>query len=295
MKVRPKFEVLRLLDPPMQGANIEWLRRRINASKYVLPKVIPDGVFGPHTAHEAKQLLYRLGHPNPVHAVSIEDWGHIWRWTKFGGAFLPPAWVKRAAERRAKGYGNRLGITTRSWYGLHPELAPPPPVKQAIRIYSRDELGLKPPKAVTKSTGAYGLIIVDHWMGPGSGAEGLAAAMAQWRAWQLYHMYGPGHDWNDIGYNFGIPRGCDVGVVFEGRGFGVRGAHCNNNIGNGYLGINLMFGVDDGTPDRNQLLTLELFLREIKTQRVTGHNEWSASACPGPAMKAWNSNNRKGV
>ncbi len=279
--MRPPFTTLRLAEPRMSHPAVLWLQELINESPYVRPALVVDGEFGPATAQEAEALLYRLGAPTPTTSVAPDALAVLWRWSETGD--LPPDWRARRLARMALGFKRDLGISIRSWIGLHPGVYGAPEAR--LNIVPRAELGLRPPRLVTpafhpKSGGA-----VIHWQGPGRGAEGMEAAASQWRGFQAYHM--DTHGWNDIGYNFAIPRGCPVGTVFEGRGLGVRGAHSGNNVANGRIGVLVGVGDVDKVPTDDQLTTLTMFLEAYASGDPTGHQEWSPTSCPGPALMSW--------
>lgn len=123
---RPAFVTLRLTSPRQEHPSVEWLQRLVNdrSPKYVRPPLPVDGIFGAWTAHEAEELLYRLGAPNPEPALSVGDLQVLWRWSN--DAPLPSDWQVRRLARMATGFRRGWGITARSWMGLHPGQFPPP-------------------------------------------------------------------------------------------------------------------------------------------------------------------------
>ncbi|XP_030748585.1 peptidoglycan-recognition protein 2-like [Sitophilus oryzae] len=99
---------------------------------------------------------------------------------------------------------------------------------------------------------------------------------------QNYHMDQKG--WDDIGYNFMI--GGD-GTIFEGRGWGLTGAHAvkYNSLS---IGICLLGNFQETNPSAAQLMALESLIecgvKEEKIHgqyRLMGHRQVSATACPG--------------
>jgi hypothetical protein len=91
-------------------------------------------------------------------------------------------------------------------------------------------------------------------------------------------------DWNDIGYNYVI---APSGRIYEGRGFGVRGAHTANHNTN-TIGVSLMGNLDVTRPTVRQRLALAWLARRLKQHgawifSVKGHREMpgQATACPG--------------
>lgn len=281
---RPAFSTLAQRRPPIEAPVVAWLQGIVNRSPHVFPKLREDGMYGDHTAQESAELLYRLGHPKPRTTITPADLAVVWQWSVTNE--LPADWRQRRLARQAKGYLRGWGITARSWLRLHP----PAPAGGKLIVYSRSDAGLRQPRSVAHVPYSADAGCVVHWQGPGRGALGLDASFAQLRAWQDYHMNG--HGWSDIGYNAAIPRGCPVGTVVLLRGMGARGAHCGHNVGNALPGVVVMFGEADAGPTDDQLATLALFRREFARGRVTGHNEWSPTSCPGPVLKAWISKNR---
>jgi hypothetical protein len=269
------------LTPGLKHPTVAWLQALVNESKYVRPSLLVDGVYGAHSAQEAKACLYRLGHPDPGTTLEPADLAALWAWSQ--GKGLPVAWRARRLARMAAGIRKGWGITARSWIGLHPG---DNPVSGSLVVHSRQSLGLRPPArvpTVVSQSPSDGAVV--HWQGLGRGGVGYEAASAQLRGFQRYHM--DTHGWNDLGYHFAIPRGMPVGHVFEGRGHGVYGAHSGHSTANARLGILVMFGADDGAPTPEQYATLRLFLREHARGHLTGHKEWSGTSCPGTALYSW--------
>ena len=86
----------------------------------------------------------------------------------------------------------------------------------AINIISKSQWVGKAPKIKTNSNNNLGYVVIHH-------SDGAYCCKQQMRSMQSYHMNDIG--WADIGYNFGI--GGD-GNIYEGRGFGLVGAHATN-------------------------------------------------------------------
>lgn len=259
-----------------------WLQELVNESKYVRPSLLVDGKYGPHTAQEVKASLYRLGHPDPSTTVTPSDLAALWAWSQ--GRPLPLDWRARRIARVARGIRKGWGITARSWVGLHPGAFDRAP-SGTLDIVSRERLGLRPPRSSTSVAWSPENGAVVHWQGLGRGGVGPEASAAQLRGFQRYHM--DTHGWSDLGYHFAIPRGMPVGTVYEGRGFGVYGAHSGHSTANARLGVLVMMGQDDVEPTPDQLATLDLFLAAHARGATTGHYQWSGTSCPGPALKAW--------
>ncbi|XP_056633665.1 peptidoglycan recognition protein-like [Diorhabda sublineata] len=109
---------------------------------------------------------------------------------------------------------------------------------------------------------------------------------------QNYHMID--NDWEDIGYNFLI--GGD-GNIYEGRGWGIHGAHLIPYNARS-IGICLLGNFTDEEPPNIQIQALKQLIRCAEnTKKVTndyhliGHSQGSATLCPGKfvlnIIKGW--------
>jgi len=119
----------------------------------------------------------------------------------------------------------------------------------------------------------------------------FAEACARVRADQNYHMDGNG--WDDIGYNYLVisAPGTDVdGLVFEGRGRDVVGAHCLN-WNTPWIGIQVAIGGAQ-KPSLASLSSVR-WLHDTFTS-ASGHalgkkvhSDGFPTACPGPELAVW--------
>ncbi|MER7500429.1 N-acetylmuramoyl-L-alanine amidase [Nonomuraea pusilla] len=104
------------------------------------------------------------------------------------------------------------------------------------------------------------------------------------RSIQDFHM-GPQRGWSDVGYNFLVD---DDGVVYEGRGWLVVGAHCPNHnrtgIGVAYIGKN---APTDAAKQSIRWLYDEACRRAGRQLRKLCHGDRYPTECPGPALRAW--------
>jgi len=100
--------------------------------------------------------------------------------------------------------------------------------------------------------------------------------------------------WRDIGYHWIIDRD---GTVAQGRKENVMGAHVAGH-NRGTIGISLIGGHGASTTDAfkdNFTEAQDHALRRLITlikertaiQKVKGHNDYAAKACPGFDVKAW--------
>lgn len=101
---------------------------------------------------------------------------------------------------------------------------------------------------------------------------------------QDFHM-GPERRWADIGYNFLVR---DSGLVYEGRGWLVVGAHCpghnRTGIGVAYIGRN---EPTDAAKRSIRWLYDDACRRAGRSLRKLGHGDRYPTECPGPRLQAW--------
>ena len=107
-----------------------------------------------------------------------------------------------------------------------------------------------------------------------------------------WHVQGNG--WSDIGYHFLIDRD---GTIKKGRPLERAGAHVRGRNANS-IGISLFGGhgsastdffEDHFTPEQDEALRflIEDLEQDFDIDLVTGHNEYSAKACPGFTVGEW--------
>jgi len=148
-----------------------------------------------------------------------------------------------------------------------------------VRIVSRAEWGAAPARSTTPLTPAsVRLFVLHHTTGSFRGARTV-------RSIQAFHQ-GPDRKWADIGYNFLV---APDGVVYEGRGWGFRGAHAR---GHNHESVGVAF-IGDGSrpmPFPAQQAVLGLLAeaeRRFGGLRTVGHRDVGSTACPGDAVYAW--------
>lgn len=128
-----------------------------------------------------------------------------------------------------------------------------------------------------------------HYEGADSSKVGHDGCDDRVRAIQRFHMDTRG--WADIAYNWLV---CRHGVIFEGRGWGIRSAANGTNDGNAsfhavcYLDDD-QADVQDATPEA--LSALALVIRTARSKgwgsEVKPHSYFKATACPGNELRAW--------
>lgn len=163
-----------------------------------------------------------------------------------------------------------------------------------LRIVTRAEWGARSPKSTpTKVTLSTRMATCVHHDGPTPVVvHTFAEACLRIRADQNYHM--DGQHWNDIGYNYLVisaPGYPDIdGLIFEGRGRDVVGAHCLN-WNTPWIGIQVAIGGDQ-KPSAAALSSVRLLHDTFTaaaghTLAKKVHSDGFNTACPGPILKAW--------
>jgi hypothetical protein len=105
---------------------------------------------------------------------------------------------------------------------------------------------------------------------------------------QAFHM-GPSRGWSDIAYSFLV---CQHGVIFEGRGWGVQGAHTQGYNASSHAfcflgGDTAMRDVTDEARLAFAWLIAEAQRRYPQSDRVRGHGDVNSTSCPGAELHAW--------
>lgn len=104
---------------------------------------------------------------------------------------------------------------------------------------------------------------------------------------QRFHMQDRHYD--DIGYNFLVG---EDGTVYEGRGWGVMGAHTKGN-NHDSLGIAFMGNFNNDSPSTEALTSVKNLLESGVTQGfllpeflLLGHRDLGSTECPGSNLYA---------
>ena len=136
-------------------------------------------------------------------------------------------------------------------------------------------------------------LIVHHSAGSNSSSDWAATV----RSIYDYHVFTRG--WDDIGYNWLIDPN---GVIYQGRGDNVRGAHfCGNNSNT--MGVCVMGDFTDLVPTDDAIGSLESLLAwkvcdvgieandhafhsssGLELQHISGHRDGCPTACPGDSF-----------
>lgn len=129
-------------------------------------------------------------------------------------------------------------------------------------------------------------LVVHHTAGTAPRANKLAE-QAEMRNIQRQHQHANG--WADIGYNYVI---MPSGRVYEGRGFGARGAH-TLGANTGTVGVSFAGNYETSRPTLRSIVAYKLLLRRLRLRgaritSITGHGliPGQATACPGKYLIA---------
>ncbi|XP_015255553.1 PREDICTED: peptidoglycan-recognition protein SC1a/b-like [Cyprinodon variegatus] len=158
-------------------------------------------------------------------------------------------------------------------------------MEQTVNIVSREQWGAAAPKQTESLKGPAQRVVIHHTAL--LNCKGLAESKDHLLSIQMLHM--KDRHFDDIGYNFLI--GGD-GSVFEGRGWGVRGAHTKGHNDDS-LGIALMGNFNNDTPSKEALLSVKQLLMSGVRQGfiqpdfvLYGHRDLGATQCPGEHLYA---------
>lgn len=153
-----------------------------------------------------------------------------------------------------------------------------------MKIVSRDEWGAKDPLGITRISIPTDKVYIHHT----AGSERGAAGMRQIQDGHMRPESQGGRGFRDIAYSFVIDG--DDGVVYEGRGVGIKGGHVhgdeNNNHGICVMGNYENEYVTDAA--RKSLIELLRHGRDLgwwKLDVILGHRQEPGhvgdTACPG--------------
>ncbi|GAV07154.1 hypothetical protein RvY_17029 [Ramazzottius varieornatus] len=158
-------------------------------------------------------------------------------------------------------------------------------------IVTRAQWGARPPKsAPSKLAEPVTYAFIHHSEGPSS--TDLASGKKVVQGIQNYHM--DSNKWDDIGYSFLI--GGD-GSIFEGRGWGVVGAHTQNYNSAGY-GICFLGSFTSALPTAAAMNAAKALIADAvakghlkKAYQLKGHRQMGSTDCPGTKLyneiKTW--------
>ncbi|XP_055905690.1 peptidoglycan-recognition protein SB1-like [Eupeodes corollae] len=159
-----------------------------------------------------------------------------------------------------------------------------------LKIIKRSEWNAAKPIDKSPLNSSVPYVIVHHSASPPACYTRLACQNAL-RSMQRTHQLVNG--WDDIGYNFLIGADDDGdGEIYEGRGFGVKGAHAP---GYNYrsIGICLIGNWSESVPPQGMLDKMKQLINYgvekghiQRNYRLHGHRQVKATECPGKALQA---------
>ena len=157
------------------------------------------------------------------------------------------------------------------------------------KIVTRAQWGAKPPNGRATFTTAPNGAFLHYTAAEWDRTDNHADCPERVRRVQAFHQ-GPSRGWADIAYSWLY---CRHGVVFEGRGWGVQGAHTVgfNSTAHAFcfLGTDKA-GRDDLTDTGRHAVSWligEAFRRYPEGRRVRGHGDVNPTACPGAEIRAF--------
>lgn len=147
-------------------------------------------------------------------------------------------------------------------------------------IRGRRLWGAAPPRGRTFDQWSDGVTLVVHHTA-GSMPADEKAEREEMRSIQRAHF---ANGWSDIGYNYVI---MPSGRVYEGRGFGIRGAHTEDH-NRQTIGVSFAGNYEVRKPTRASIRAYRQLVRRLRehgavVKRVRGHKDMpdQATACPG--------------
>ena len=148
-----------------------------------------------------------------------------------------------------------------------------------MRIVSRAEWGAAPARSSTPlQADRVSMLVLHHTTGTYAGPQTV-------RNIQAFHQ-GPTRGWADVGYNFLV---APDGTIFEGRGWGLVGAHARDRNS---VSVGVAF-IGDGRREvpveaqRSIVWLAEEADRRFGRLRRVGHRDVGSTICPGDALHSW--------
>ncbi|MCR1785292.1 hypothetical protein KVF89_22320 [Nocardioides carbamazepini] len=145
------------------------------------------------------------------------------------------------------------------------------------------------PRGATRASHPIGATkgVTLHWEGPHMGVFPHGRCVDKVRSIQAFHRDTRG--WADIAYNAIV---CPHGVIYEGRGPGVKSAANGNTAANDdWYAVCYLGGERDGVSDAGKggMIAAVGWLRRAggAGQLVNGHRDHKATSCPGEDIYDW--------
>ncbi|XP_047449301.1 peptidoglycan-recognition protein SC2-like [Mugil cephalus] len=151
-------------------------------------------------------------------------------------------------------------------------------------VVSRQEWGAELPRHKRTMRGSARRVIIHHTAG--QSCRGLTECKRHLISIQRDHI---NRNFGDIGYNFLVGRD---GTVFEGRGWGVVGAHAKGQNSDS-VGIAFMGNFNNETPSTQAITSVKQLLQSGVSQGflqpqfvLSGHRDVGTTECPGENLYA---------
>ncbi|XP_060557417.1 peptidoglycan-recognition protein SC2-like isoform X2 [Ruditapes philippinarum] len=152
-------------------------------------------------------------------------------------------------------------------------------------IITRAQWGARTAKSTTRMTSTPTYVVIHH----GAGARCFTREKCQKlvRYYQNLHM--DTNEWDDIGYNFIVG---EDGNVYQGRGWGIVGAHAGSrSINKDSLGICVIGDFSKSVPNQaaqnavKDLISCSVARKKLSSSyRLRGHRDVKTTACPGTSF-----------
>ncbi|XP_078597485.1 peptidoglycan-recognition protein SC2-like isoform X1 [Branchiostoma floridae x Branchiostoma japonicum] len=151
-----------------------------------------------------------------------------------------------------------------------------------LTIITRAEWGARPPKSRANLTSPVPYVIIHHSYEPDV-CWNRSQCEKYVRGIQNFHMDTRG--WDDIGYNFLVGGNGDV---FEGRGWGVKGAQAGPDWNNRSIGICFIGDFTDKLPPKEAITAGKVLIqlgvdkkKLVANYTLYGHRQVRPTECPG--------------
>ncbi|KAK7881990.1 hypothetical protein WMY93_028164 [Mugilogobius chulae] len=153
----------------------------------------------------------------------------------------------------------------------------------AVNVVSRAQWGALTPHHKDNLKSPAKRVIIHHTAM--KNCKTRTESIKELRIIQKLHMQNRHFD--DIGYNFLVG---EDGIVYEGRGWGVMGAHTKGN-NHDSLGVAFMGNFNNESPSSEALTSVKQLLKAGVTQGflvpeflLFGHRDMGDTACPGAKL-----------
>ncbi|KAM9319151.1 peptidoglycan recognition protein 5 [Pholidichthys leucotaenia] len=154
----------------------------------------------------------------------------------------------------------------------------------AQKVVSRQEWRAVAPKKRQHMAGSAGRVVIHH-----TDTSSCKDSECKGQVLSIQRMHMEQRDFDDIGYNFLV--GGD-GTVFEGRGWGVVGAHAKGHNSNS-VGIAFIGNFNNETPRKEAIMAVKQLLQSgVSTGHLKpdfalfGHRDLGQTECPGNNLYA---------